>query len=186
VLCLAALLHDIGKPAARALDSSGVYTFYRHEEESAALALDILRRFKYSNDIVERTIHLIREHMFHYEETWTDAALRRFIIRAGAENLPALYALRRADAYGTTGRAPPPDLLLPLMERANSVLERKEALSLRDLAINGNDLMPLGIRPGRTMGRILHELLEAVLADPELNTREKLLEIAEKIRMRDG
>jgi tRNA nucleotidyltransferase/poly(A) polymerase len=186
VLCLAALLHDIGKPDVRALDSAGVYTFYRHEEQSAALALDILRRFKYSNEIIERTSHLIRQHMFFYEETWGGAALRRFIIRVGAENLPALYALRRADAYGTAGRIPPPDLLLPLTERVNSVLERKEALSLKDLAINGADLMELGVRPGRTMGRILNEVLEAVLADPGLNTREKLLEIAGKIAERDG
>ncbi|MDR0388924.1 MAG: HD domain-containing protein [Spirochaetaceae bacterium] len=186
VLCLAALLHDIGKPDVRGLDRSGVYTFYRHEEQSAALALDILRRFKYSNDIIEKTSHLIRQHMFHYEEAWSEAALRRFIIRTGKEKLPALYALRRADAYGTTGKAPPPGLLLPLMERVNGVLERKEALSLKDLALKGDDLMALGLKPGKAMGRILNELLEAVLADPELNTKEKLREIAGKIIEKTG
>ncbi|MDR1178624.1 MAG: HD domain-containing protein [Spirochaetaceae bacterium] len=186
VLCLAALLHDIGKPDARAQDSSGGYTFYRHEERSAALALGILKRFKYSNDIITKTIHLIRQHMFHYEEDWTSAAVRRFIIRAGEENLPALYALRRADAYGTSGEVPPPQLLLPLTDRVSGILSRNEALSIKDLAINGGDLIALGVKPGRAMGRILNELLEAVLVSPELNRKEKLLEIAGKIRERDG
>jgi hypothetical protein len=72
------------------------------------------------------------------------------------------------------------------MERINAVLEEKKALSLKDLAVSGNDLATQGIKPGKSMGIILRELLETVLDDPELNTREKLLEIASRMNDKWG
>jgi hypothetical protein len=122
--------------------------------------------------------------MFHYEEKWGDAAVRRFIIRVGEENLDELYRLRFADAFGTTGVEPEADFLLPLVNRVEDVLSRNGAFSLKDLAVSGKDLIAAGIKPGKYMGIILKELLETVLDDPALNTREKLLEIAEKINKR--
>jgi putative nucleotidyltransferase with HDIG domain len=181
---LAALYHDIGKPVTAQIDEDGKRTFYNHEKESAALAGDILGRFRYPNMVTVTVCHLIEEHMFHYEENWTDAAVRRFIIRVGEENLAALFALRRADAYGLAGKEPPPDFLLPFQDRIEETLRRSSALSLKDLALSGKDLIAAGIPPGKHMGIILNELLEAVLDDPALNTREKLLEIAEKINKR--
>jgi hypothetical protein len=121
--------------------------------------------------------------MFHYEETWTDAAVRRLIIRVGEENLEDMCALRRADAYATAGMENP-GLLAPLASRIDRVLAQGRALSLRDLAVSGADLIAAGVKPGKHMGIILKELLEAVLEDPELNTREKLLEIAGKLNER--
>ncbi|GHT77522.1 HDIG domain-containing protein [Spirochaetia bacterium] len=175
---LAALFHDIGKPPARKLTTAAVWTFYQHEQESARLARKIFRQYRYPNAISDAAIHLIEEHMFHYEETWTDAAVRRFIIRAGEENLPDLYDLRRADAYGTAAEELPPDFLLPLISRVDAILAQSRAFSLKDLAIAGKDLMEIGVQPGKRMGIILNELLEAVVDDPALNNREKLLEIA--------
>jgi len=183
-ICLAALYHDIGKPVTAQIDENGMRTFYRHEKESAALAGNILRRFRYPNTVTDTVCHLIEEHMFHYEENWTDAAVRRFVVRVGEENLAGLFALRRADAYGLAGKAPPPDFLLPFQERIEETLKYSRALSLKDLAISGKDLIAAGIPPGKHMGIILSELLEAVLDDPALNTREKLLEIAGKINKR--
>jgi hypothetical protein len=133
---------------------------------------------------MESVCHLIAEHMFHYEENWGDAAVRRFIIRVGEENLNNLYSLRLADSYGMAKIETAPDSLLPLMERVNAVLAEKKALSLKDLSVTGNDLVSLGIEPGKRMGLILKDLLEAVLDDPELNTKEKLLEIAQKLNER--
>jgi len=178
--CLAALYHDIGKPVTAQTGEDGGWTFYRHEKESAALAKAILSRFRYPNTVIDRVCHLIEEHMFCYTESWTDAAVRRFVIRAGEENLSDLFALRRADIYGMAGREPKWDTLLPFHDRIQEVLERGRALSVKDLAVSGNDLMSLGISPGKTIGIILRELLEAVLEDPALNTREKLMEIAGK------
>jgi tRNA nucleotidyltransferase/poly(A) polymerase len=184
VRCLAALYHDIGKPVTAQIDEGGTRTFYRHEKESAALAGNILGRFKYPNIVITTVCHLIEEHMFHYDEGWTDAAVRRFLIRVGVENLADLFALRRADAYGLAGKAPPPDFLLPLQNRIEETLKRGGALSLKDLALSGKDLITAGIPPGIHMGIILSELLETVIDDPSLNTRERLLEIAGKIGKR--
>ena len=178
---LAALFHDLGKPLCMRIDEFGFRTFYRHEHESVRLARGILCRFRYPNAVVEKVCHLVGEHMFHYEESWTDSAVRRFIIRAGEENLPNLYALRRADSYAQAKNDPPPLLLLPLIKRVEKILTEKNALSIKDLAVSGKDLLSAGIPAGKQMGIILNELLEAVLEDPALNTQENLLEIAVKI-----
>jgi len=181
---LAALFHDIGKPIAINTNEDGEKTFYQHEKESSILARQIFLHFKYPNAVADKVCHLIEEHMFHYEENWTDAAVRRFVIRAGEENLSDLFSLRRADTYAMAGKEVTPVLLLPLVERIEKTLSKSRALSLKDLAINGKELIDLGVAPGRHMGIILNELLEAVLDDPALNTREKLWEIAGKIKQR--
>ena len=181
---LAALYHDTGKPGTVETGADGVRTFYRHEKESSALTRNLMLRFKYPNAITDRVCHLIEEHMFHYDETWTDAAVRRFIIRAGEDNLRDLYDLRRADAYGMAKIKPPPAALLPLIERIETILAQSRALSLRDLAISGRELIKLGIPPGKHMGIILNELLEAVLEDPGQNTKETLVAIARNIYQR--
>ena len=183
---MAALYHDIGKPEKAHTNENGERIFYGHDKESSAQARRLLLRFRYPNVVIEKVCRLIEEHMFHYDETWTDAAVRRFIIRAGEENLPDLFALRRADAYGMAAEVPPQDLLLPLVKRIEETLAQSRALSLKDLAVSGNDLKALGILPGKHMGIILKELLETVLDDPALNTREKLLEIAGKLNTRYG
>jgi putative nucleotidyltransferase with HDIG domain len=181
---LAALFHDLGKPLTRKLGEAGVWTFHQHEKESARLCREILLRCRWPNGVIDQVVHLVKEHMFHYDETWGDAAVRRFIIRSGEENLPALYALREADAYGMTGTPPPRDFLLPLDSRVKAVLAQSRALSLKDLAVSGKDLVEIGVQPGPSMGIILGELLEAVLEDPAQNTREKLLEIAGNLNRR--
>jgi len=181
---LAALYHDLGKPKTVQIDEDGFRTFYRHEKESVSLTSGILHRFKYPNAMIDKVCHLVEEHMFHYDESWTDAAVRRFIIRAGEENLFDLYSLRRADSFGMAGKEVTPHLLFPLSARVEKILSESRALSLKDLAVSGKDLIAIGIAPGKYMGIILNELLEAVVEDPALNTGEKLIEIAGKINQR--
>jgi len=166
------------------MDPSGVWTFYQHEEESERLARKIMLRLRYPTATVEKVAHLIRLHMFHYEETWTDAAVRRFIVRVGEENLADLYTLRRGDAFGTQGIEPPADLNGPLASRVDRILVQQRTLSIKDLAINGEDLAALGIPRGPIMGKILKELFETVLDDPALNTQEDLLKIAKNLNGR--
>jgi putative nucleotidyltransferase with HDIG domain len=182
---LAALLHDIGKPLVRAMaepeNGEPAWTFYRHEAESARLARAMLGRLRYPNIVIDTVCHLVREHMFLYDETWSDAAVRRFIVRVGEGNMENLYRLRLCDAYGMAGIRPQPEYLLPLVRRVDKILAQNNAFSLKDLAVTGKDLMEIGIKPGKTMGIILDQLMETVLDDPAQNTREKLLEIAGKI-----
>ena len=185
-LRLAALFHDIGKPAARAEGADGFPTFHRHEAESARDAQEILRRLKFPNAVISSVTHLVRHHMFAYDESWSDAAVRRFLARTGPENLEDLLALRLADAYGTTGERPDPRALEPMRRRVEFLLAKSRALSIRDLAIGGHELAALGVPRGPIMGRILTELLETVLDDPELNTPERLTEIASRIKGKYG
>jgi putative nucleotidyltransferase with HDIG domain len=181
---LAALFHDLGKRTTLKIDADGNRTFYQHEKESVRLARRILRQYRYPNAVIDAVSHLIGEHMFHYTEDWGDAAVRRFIVRVGKENLDEFYRLRFADAFGTTGEEPGADFLLPLVNRVEEALSKEGAFSLKDLAVSGNDLIALGIKPGKHMGIILRELFEAALDDPALNSKEKLLEIAGKINER--
>ena len=180
-LRLASLFHDVGKPQTRQMGESGVYTFYRHEEISAEICRKILERLRYPNAVIDSVRHLIKEHMFHYTDEWTDAAVRRFIARTGESNLEDLYRLRRCDTYAFAAKEGDNSSLLLLANRVNGVLAAGRAFSLKDLAVTGNDLIAAGIRSGKTMGIILNELLETVLDDPAQNTREKLLEIAGNI-----
>ncbi|MDR0526608.1 MAG: HD domain-containing protein [Spirochaetaceae bacterium] len=177
---LAALLHDIGKPETARLNENGVWTFYNHEKVSAKKSRALLSKLRFDNQTIEKVVHLIEEHMFHYEDEWSDAAVRRFIIRVGEENLEALFALRAADSAGTAGVPPDPRSMQEFLRRIERVREKSSALSIKKLAVNGHDLMAIGVPAGKSVGIILKLLLEAVLEDPALNTREKLLEIAKK------
>ena len=178
---LAALLHDIGKPPVRKMDESGVWTFYRHEEIGSSMCHKILRRLRYSSEVIDCVCHLVKEHMFCYTEDWSNSAVRRFIARVNESSLEDLYRLRRADSFALAGKETEPMNLTALTDRVEKVLAEDHAFTIKDLAVSGNDLMTIGIESGKTMGIILKELLETVLDDPAQNTREKLLEIAGKI-----
>ena len=179
---LSALLHDIGKVPTRKLDENGVWTFYQHEAESAKMSRSILARLRWPNALIDSVCHLVKEHMFHYTDDWSDSAVRRFIARVGEENLAMIYQLRMADAFAMAAAEPVENFLLPLADRVEKILEEKQAFSLKDMAINGSDLIDIGIPPGKTIGIILGELLETVLDDPTQNNRETLLVIANKIK----
>ena len=178
VLRLAALLHDVGKPETMA-DGH----FHQHEFVGEHLSRRILRRWKFPKETVSQVAHLVRHHMFWYQDGWTDAAVRRFIRNVGLDNILALFELRRADNIGSGARAGKMYALDQLLLRVQEEIQRANAFSTRDLAVDGNDLMAeLDLVPGPEVGRIQRELFERVLDDPDLNTRESLLGIARQIR----
>jgi putative nucleotidyltransferase with HDIG domain len=177
VLRLAGLFHDIGKPATFA-DGH----FHQHEFVGEATAREILRRWRFDKETVTRVTHLIRNHMFWYQSDWTPSAVRRFVRKVGLENIPALFALRKADNIGSGARSPRMYALEALWERVQEEIRAASAFSLKDLAIDGNDVMKeLGIPPSRRVGEILNELFERVTDDPKLNTREDLLKLAREL-----
>ena len=174
---LAALLHDVAKPSTRREDGQDVH-FYGHDAAGAAMAEGILSRLRYPNDLTERITGLIRLHMFQLPIHPTGAALRRLLRKAGGpEPLRDLVELRRADIVAT-GRSygQAAQVWRELKARVEEVIAAGAAFSLGDLAIGGDEVMRLlGVGPGPEVGRILNRLLEMVLEEPALNTREKLL-----------
>lgn len=178
IVRLGALLHDVAKPrtAAPKPDAPGEHTFYRHDVVGAQMSEAILKRLKLSNKDRERVVGLVLHHMFWYTPEWTDATVRRFVKRVGAETLQDLFALREGDVVGR-GRGEDPDVELgELKKRVDAVLAADAALTTRDLAIDGGDVMKaLGIPPSRRIGQLLEALLEEVIDDPSLNDRERLL-----------
>ena len=170
---LAALLHDIGKPSTF---SDG--RFLRHEVTGAEQAREFLDRLRWPHAERDRVVQLVRQHMFGYEPSWSDTAVRRFIAKVGREDLEDLFRLREADNVGS-GREPSAGRLDELRARVAAELAANVVLDRHGLAIDGDDLMTeLGLVPGPALGRVLDELLEAVIADPSVNRRETLLELA--------
>jgi tRNA nucleotidyltransferase (CCA-adding enzyme) len=173
IVRLAALLHDLGKPAT--IDEG---PFRGHEAVGADLAEAFLERLRMPRAVTERVVHLVRQHMFTYDPDWGDAGVRRFIKRVGRDSLEDLFTLRAADNIGSglpadAGRAD------ELRERVHAQLAASAVLDRGGLAIHGDDLMnELGIPQGPTLGRILDRLTEQVIGDPRSNDRATLLLLA--------
>ena len=178
----AGLLHDVGKATTLVRGADGSLSFHHHDRESARMAHEILERLRSPHALRDGVAHLVAHHMFNFDEQWSDAAVRRFVARVGRDRIDKLLALRRADQlgrYGEEHRARPSPRLVALAQRVRAVMERREAVTVRDLAVNGSDLMAhLKLAPGPIIGILLRQLLEAVLEDPALNERDRLLTIA--------
>jgi len=184
ILRLSALLHDVGKPATRAMsDKTNDYTFYDHERVGAEMVDPLLQRLRFSTDERVRVTHLVRHHLVCYEPEWSDAAVRRWIQRIGRERLADMYALNEADIRGKDrDKAPELQPLVELQARVEEILARGEALNVRDLKIGGRELKDrLGLAPGPKMGMMLERLLEEVLEDPSRNEVERLIARAAEI-----
>ncbi len=177
---LAALLHDIGKPTTFSVGEDGVGHFYSHHLKGYDLTQDILRRLKFDNKTVENVSILVKEHMSRYPHI-RKSSIKKLINRIGKNNIDDLINLQIADIIGSI---PPYDFknVIDLKEEIYRVLNEKEPLSIKDLNINGYDLINIGMEPGKQMGEILNKLLEMVLENPDLNTKDILLEEAKRLR----
>jgi poly(A) polymerase/tRNA nucleotidyltransferase (CCA-adding enzyme) len=182
---LAALLHDIGKPKTRRRKDDD-NTFYGHDIVGAKMARNLLRRLKFSNELVEQISTLVRHHMFYYDVgKVTEAGARRLLRRVGGPVVFAdLIKLRMAERKGSgVPKAEPYRLrhLQFLVEKA-----AQEPVSVGQLAIGGNDLIKdLGLRPSPLIGGILNALLAEVLDDPAKNTKDYLLQRADELKDKD-
>ena len=181
---IAALLHDVAKPRTRARsDKTGDWTFYHHEKVGADMAERWLRDYRFSNQERELVVGLIRHHLICYTSEWTDAAVRRFIKRVGAQSVQPLLRLGEADALGK-GRNVEEELaaLKELRARIDKTIEDGNALTTQDLVIGGKDVIEhLEGGAGPIVGEILRTLLDRVIEDPSLNTRDKLMPMVEEL-----
>jgi tRNA nucleotidyltransferase (CCA-adding enzyme) len=173
---LAALFHDIGKPATRRYDrNKDKYTFFGHEVVGARMAKKILERLKFSRETIDLVVSLVRNHMFFSDtEKITLSAVRRIIKNVGPDNIWLLMQVRECDRVGMKKVEAPYRL-----RKYHAMIEEalRDPISVSQLAIDGNYLMnELHVKPGPRMGWMLHALLEEVLEKPAINTIESLTE----------
>ncbi len=176
ILRLAMLLHDIGKPQLKTIDADGVAHFKGHPQLGARMADEILRRLKYDNDTIRNVIRLVENHEDRYPAT--ERNLRRAINKAGEECFPLLFFVNEADCLAQSDyqRTEKLERLEQLRSLYTGILEKKQCLNIKDLAVKGRDLMDAGISPGPEMGKILEAMLKDVLDEPEHNDKQYLLE----------
>lgn len=178
---LAAMLHDVAKPTVKGTHPrTGEVTFYDHENIGADVADSILRRLKFSNEVRETVVHLIRHHLVPALKS--PPSVRRWVRKVGLENVPLIIALARADCAGkgTPKTVGTPMSYLDELEKSIDSMRCDGPIvtSSNQLAITGNDVMSaMGIGPGPDVGRRLRELLELVTDHPEMNERDTLLSI---------
>jgi putative nucleotidyltransferase with HDIG domain len=176
-IMFASLFHDIGKPDTLAYSSErNRITFHGHQVVSARMARRWMKRYHINMLGVdpENILSLVYHHMFETKSFFSDKAIRRFVHKVGKELIFKLIDLSIADKKGGAY----PDKLkgvLHLKQRIVSELEKKPPFGPKDLALNGYDLMDMGYPQGPTLGTILKEMVELVLDDPGLNTRESLI-----------
>jgi tRNA nucleotidyltransferase (CCA-adding enzyme) len=173
------LLHDIEKPNTISMGKDGQNHFYGHQEKGALTAKGILRRLKFDNDTLDAVVHLIRWHDYRF--VLTPAGMRKAASKVGKEYMELLFEVNRAD---TSAKNPEHTKekygrLITARKLYREIVEKSEAVSLKELHINGKDLIAVGFKPGRELGDILSQLLAAVIEEPERNYKETLIGMAQ-------
>ena len=175
VLRLTMLLHDMGKPALKTMDEAGVAHFKKHAAESEKIAKRILKRLKFDNDTLNKVTKLVFYH--DYRMPATPKNVRRAMNKIGEDLFPYYMEVRRADvlAQSMYRREEKIRNLDEIEEIYQEIVRNKECVSLKTLAVTGKDLIDAGMKPGKEIGEKLNELLELVIENPELNTKENLM-----------
>ena len=173
----AALLHDVAKPDCRFTDEQGQDHFYGHPMKGEPMAREIMKGLKLDNKTIDKAALLVLCHDFGLKGDLTEKAFRKGVSKMGLENVPAYLEIRRADMMGQSDymKAEKEEAFARILAMYEKLLVEKPALTIRELAVSGKDLMDAGVPAGPKMGEILKQLLELVLEDPGRNTREELL-----------
>lgn len=175
VLRFAMLFHDLGKAVTKSTDEEGRDHFYGHASVSAEIAEEAMRRLRFDNDTRQKVVKLVKYH--DLKVRLTPAGVRRAVVTVGEELFPLLLEIKRADflAQSTFMREEKEAEITELEAVYQKVLEEQNCISLKDLAVSGNDLIKAGMKPGKEIGEALSRLLDIVLENPENNTKEFLL-----------
>lgn len=174
VLRLTMLLHDVGKPSCFSLGEDGRGHFYGHPSAGEKLTKGLLQRLKSDNATLSTVCTLVRVHDMTMPTTVS--GMRKLLGKLGEENVRRLLDVQRADhaAHSDYDRASGAVLIRDAAELLEDVLEMEPAFTVKDLAINGNTLMQLGMKPGPAMKQVLETLLSAVQEEKLNNTPEAL------------
>lgn len=175
ILRLTMLLHDVGKPACLTTDEQGIDHFYGHQEVSASMAQAILKRLKYDNDTIRKVVKLVRYHDMQIR--LTAPAVRKAVVKIGEDLFPLFLEVKQADllAQSTYQREDKQEILDEVKRLYAQIIDRGDCLNLKHLAVNGSDLVRMGVKPGREVGDILARMLNDVLDVPSHNDKDYLL-----------
>ncbi len=175
ILRITMFLHDIAKPICHTVDEEGIDHFRGHAEVGCNLAKTILQQLKYDNATIRKVTKLVKYH--DTQIRLTEPSVRKAVVMTGADLFPLLLEVKQADflAQSTFQREEKQEKFDTLRAIYERVLERGDCLSLRELAVNGSDLIETGVKPGREVGNILARMFEEVLNVPEHNNKEYLL-----------
>lgn len=176
VLRWAALLHDIGKPSCFSLTEDGVGHFYGHSDQSTTMTESILSRLRFDNASKDRIVRLVR---YHDMPITADRKLvKRLLSKHGEEATRQLIELHRADTLGqSTICRNRLDIFEVACAVLNEIIREESCFSLKDLAVNGHDMIALGI-VGTEIGKVLQECLDAVLDEKIPNEHDILVDFA--------
>ena len=181
ILRLAMLLHDIGKPSVIKKDEEGIDHFYGHCDVGADMARTILRRLRFDNDTIEKVCKLVKCHDWQFSEKTGN--FRKQIVKIGTDIFPLLLKVKEADVMSQSAykREEKLQKIKDARRMYETILEEKDCLRLKDMAINGRDLINAGMKPGKEIGEVLQKIFEYVLENPEKNNKEILLDYYKKI-----
>lgn len=182
MLCLAMLLHDVAKPETIVVDENGTGHFYGHPQKGEKMAEKILKRLSFDNDTVSTVKRLIKYH--DYRIVPSSRAVRRAVSKIGKDIMNMLFLVQYADILAQNPETFDEKFknLGSVIEKYNKIIEEDAPLCIKDLDINGNDLVKAGIEPGPEIGRILKELLDIVLEEPSKNKKDILYNYVAKDR----
>lgn len=177
ILRIATMLHDIGKPLAKTTDKDGVDHFKGHPEKGAEMAKAIMKRLKYDNDTLNKVCVLVKYH--DDRPALTLPKVRKMMVKVGVELMPVFLILKKVDflAHSNYLYKEREDQILGLEKLYNQIIDNNDCLSIKDLAVNGKDLIEAGIPAGPLLGQKLEEMFELVLQNPAKNTREDLMKL---------
>lgn len=179
-LRLTMLFHDMGKPYVKTTDENGIDHFHGHAKLSCEMSKEVLRRLKFDNDTIKTVSKLSLLHDDNIDIS--KKAVRRAANRIGVELFPMLLKVRKADtlAQSMYKREEKLNVLSKVSEIYEEILRDNDCMTLKDLNINGSDLIELGYQKGPMLGEELNRILEKVLDEPNLNTTETLRKIAKE------
>lgn len=182
LLRLTMLLHDVGKPLTRSTDDKGIDHFHAHPLEGSAIAKKVLKRLRFDNETIDRVSLLVLYHDYGNAVSATPAFTRKFINKVRMKNFPLLLEIKKADVMAQSDllRDEKLEKLELLRASYEEVVEQGMCISLKFLAVTGDDLIKAGMKPGQELGRTLNDLLEVVLENPDMNSKESLMELVKR------